>query len=987
MVKSSGGRWKGSGSGSAPSSPTRRRKKGGKRGRRLCHMEGCTLCPSFGFEGDVAVSCSHHKEDGMRNLTARRCQHNGCFTVANFGFPGDKPGYCAAHSTEGMVNRNKPRGSEGMLSGMTVSRSSRRATKASIASSYATGGSESAAASGAPTAAAAGAAAAVATTEGSGGLARNQASSGGKEVLTRTAVSGDVGLGRHRAFGNGAETDAAVAPAVAGRARASGSRRRGSYRDNTSSDGDEKAELAKSFFGGGNHSNVTGGGSFKSAKAQAQEAAAAPVPPPPVAFIARGDGVEAANARSHAARAGGGGGGGGGGRRPRGDSKGLGSATITAGVLQHQEASMPVSRGKGMLPVVETAGGGGGSGRVAVDVSFCGDTRMDGSFLMDGGSFGETSFGAGGASLGAGVDTGRAELRSILLGDAGDTPEVRDSVADGGFSFAVPSSSARVARPSPGVQSIHEASRPAGGLRFGRDSAASGGGEHAGARSSFESGGSLASGGGTAPAPAPAAGVFVDFGLDHLPELSSNDFAGLRGMETGVGANHLPRVTIQQHQQRTASRGSYDLAGAAAPAPAAEFFSSCEGVRLGSDSSASAAAAVLAASSVVSDDVPSEAFSSPDASSVSFAAEPPRAAAAAAESRPPSSNGGDALMATAAATRMMMPGEEAWWEVLEGEEFVAMPEPTWGGVGGLDTQSMMEESLRANPRGCGWRSNGGGGGGGSGRGGVETNRGVAESGRSPHGDGGRTVTSHAATTRSLSLDSSSIAAATAAAGLGGVLVMPGDEGFSGDMSGRDSCGRNGVVHGISGGGSGGRLCPSSKKFAASVGDARVAFSTSPFMPDAPPAASRAMKPSSRELGSASTTSTSPSGSVFSPAASSSPNGVYPTGFGLAVHSQVPLPHGGAGLRSAGQGSAHENGGLSKAWVPGDMWATTATTTTSGDAMSPSKCLSLSPAKAVTVMAASPSSSSPALSMLAQSTPPWGAGPLCSPQQTRAASRA
>ncbi|CAM9444963.1 unnamed protein product, partial [Ectocarpus sp. 8 AP-2014] len=179
-------------------------------------MEGCTLCPSFGFEGDVAVSCSHHKEDGMRNLTARRCQHDGCFTVANFGFPGDKPGYCAAHSTEGMVNRNKPRGSEGMLSGMTVSRSSRRATKASIAiaSSNAVGGSQSAAA--AETAKAA--AAAAATTEGSGGLARNQASSGGKDLLMRTAMSGDVGLGRHGAFGNGAKTHAAVAPAVASRA-------------------------------------------------------------------------------------------------------------------------------------------------------------------------------------------------------------------------------------------------------------------------------------------------------------------------------------------------------------------------------------------------------------------------------------------------------------------------------------------------------------------------------------------------------------------------------------------------------------------------------------------------------------------------------------------------------------------------------------------------------------------------------------------------
>lgn len=117
-------------SGSGPPSPTRRLKKGGKRGRRLCHMDGCALCPSFGFEGEVAVSCSHHKEPGMRNLTARRCQHEGCFTVANFGMPGDKPGYCAAHSTAGMVNRNKPRGAEGMLAGVGIARSSRRAAKA-----------------------------------------------------------------------------------------------------------------------------------------------------------------------------------------------------------------------------------------------------------------------------------------------------------------------------------------------------------------------------------------------------------------------------------------------------------------------------------------------------------------------------------------------------------------------------------------------------------------------------------------------------------------------------------------------------------------------------------------------------------------------------------------------------------------------------------------------------------------------------------------
>lgn len=140
-AKSKGGKGaKGRGPGSDRSgavgapSPTRRLKKGaGKRGRRLCHMEGCTLCPSFGFEGEVAVSCSHHKEPGMRNLTARRCQAEGCFTVANFGLPGDKPGFCAAHSSAGMVNRNKPRGGEGLLGGVGIGRSSRRAAKANTA--------------------------------------------------------------------------------------------------------------------------------------------------------------------------------------------------------------------------------------------------------------------------------------------------------------------------------------------------------------------------------------------------------------------------------------------------------------------------------------------------------------------------------------------------------------------------------------------------------------------------------------------------------------------------------------------------------------------------------------------------------------------------------------------------------------------------------------------------------------------------------------
>lgn len=126
-----------------------------------------------------------------------------------------------------------------------------------------------------------------------------------------------------------------------------------------------------------------------------------------------------------------------------------------------------------------------------------------------------------------------------------------------------------------------------------------------------------------------------------------------------------------------------------------------------------------------------------------------------------------------------------------------------------------------------------------------------------------------------------------------------------------------------------------------------------------PGSSREMTP--RGLGAlTTTTSGGGGGSIFSSAASSSPNDIYPAppapvGFGLTVHHQVPLPHGGAGLRSAGQGVQGTYGGtisgasssLSKAWVSGDTWAT-------GEAISPSKCLSLSPVKPAGSTSTSPS---------------------------------
>eukprot|EP00904_Undaria_pinnatifida_P013631 jgi/Undpi1/9399/HiC_scaffold_27.g11856.m1 len=403
----------GGGPGSAPSSPTRRLKKGGKRGRRLCHMDGCTLCPSFGFEGEVAVSCSHHKEEGMRNLTARRCQHEGCFTVANFGMPGDKPGYCAAHSTEGMVNRNKPRGAEGMLAGVTIARSSRRASKANTVLLEAA--AEAARVAGTPSSRSSTlAAAAAAAAAGAARAARSRfpASSGGKDLLLRVvaaAARNGGGLDLDEELPLGKEFGSATAASAAGRgvdARSVvGSRARTSGRlrvaRGENSDSEELPDFHRSsaVVARGRGENSPGGvvrrknpgsdgkvggeaGDHHGSVSGIEERRDRSMPASFVTFVSRGEDIEpvppgpppssfslcssssssssscssSSSSSSSAGRRVDGCKGGGGRTRPRGGhmgSKGFGAAamTVTAGVLHRQETGFPGYRG---------GGGGGG---------------------------------------------------------------------------------------------------------------------------------------------------------------------------------------------------------------------------------------------------------------------------------------------------------------------------------------------------------------------------------------------------------------------------------------------------------------------------------------------------------------------------------------------------------------------------------------------------------------------------------------------------
>lgn len=742
-----------------------------------------------------------------------------------------------------MVNRNKPRGSEGMLSSVTVARSSRRATKANSASAAEAAEKAAIAAN-----RAASSSSNIAASPGCG-LVRSRSSSGGKDFLLRAAAAREQEAGPNGGvYGENphAATVSARAAVPATRARSNGARRP-SYREEAGCEGDGTMR----FGNGSGRSNTSAAGSrFKNTKTEDREHAS--VPPSLVPLASRGDDRDASGAGSNASSdAGRSGGGGGAGRvRPRG-AGGAGTATsVTGGMLESRQGSYvsasPPNGNGGKVdhfhkrpPSAGGAQGGfllagreaesdtGKAGTAGEAVNYDGDVRMDGSFLMDG-TFLEKSE-AGDAPMG--VDRGQAELRSILLGtlDGEDTsPDAKPKVAQRSFG----SRSYRGARTLVGMDDSpsNEGARPSVSSGLGPECSAPHGrlfASSSGTSGPFES--VIPGGGGGATGASP--NTYVDFGLDSLPELNSNDFTGLTAFDTAGSNNHLARDAQQQQQQQhgaSSRQPDFTTTAATSGSSAPSFVS----VRLGGGGGGSLP--LMESSSGASDDVSSEAFSSSDgSSSVSVNA---AAGGGASGGR---ASGSDPLVAA------KMPAEEAWWDLLEGEEFVAMPEPVWGVT--LDAQSMEveEESLiRGEPRG--WQRNGGGGaesssrmtenvnGGTPGLGDEELGGSHVSSKGIPHEGSAAAHPTYVSKSRPL-LASCSSSLTVAAAGLGGVLVMPGDEGFAGDISSRGNrrdrngdVDRGGGYGGGEGGGrgaGGGRLGPPAKEFAASVGGERCYYST------------------------------------------------------------------------------------------------------------------------------------------------------------------
>ncbi len=65
-----------------------------------CTTVGCSLRPSYGLPGGMAVVCSGHREPDMLNLVDRKCIFEGCLVRAHYGVPGFPPILCAEHKTK-----------------------------------------------------------------------------------------------------------------------------------------------------------------------------------------------------------------------------------------------------------------------------------------------------------------------------------------------------------------------------------------------------------------------------------------------------------------------------------------------------------------------------------------------------------------------------------------------------------------------------------------------------------------------------------------------------------------------------------------------------------------------------------------------------------------------------------------------------------------------------------------------------------------------
>ena len=71
--------------------------------RKVCEEEGCTIQPSYNFEGQRGRRyCKAHKLDMMVDVSNKLCENEGCPKQASCNFPGQKRKFCTQHKTDGM---------------------------------------------------------------------------------------------------------------------------------------------------------------------------------------------------------------------------------------------------------------------------------------------------------------------------------------------------------------------------------------------------------------------------------------------------------------------------------------------------------------------------------------------------------------------------------------------------------------------------------------------------------------------------------------------------------------------------------------------------------------------------------------------------------------------------------------------------------------------------------------------------------------------
>jgi len=71
---------------------------------KRCIQEGCKKQPIYNKEGEKALYCGKHKQDGMINIVSKRCIHADCKKQPAFNKKGEKALYCAEHKQDGMID-------------------------------------------------------------------------------------------------------------------------------------------------------------------------------------------------------------------------------------------------------------------------------------------------------------------------------------------------------------------------------------------------------------------------------------------------------------------------------------------------------------------------------------------------------------------------------------------------------------------------------------------------------------------------------------------------------------------------------------------------------------------------------------------------------------------------------------------------------------------------------------------------------------------